>query len=288
MEKKFYLFGSPISKSPSPTLHNTGFQHYGLNCKYELCDTLDIQKVWSTIQEPSTAGGSVTIPHKVAILPFLSSITPAAQEIGAVNTVYKVEREGQQLVEGDNTDWIAIRNLSESRLREVHGDRPLGGLTGLVIGAGGTAHAACYALKSLGIPFFIYNRSAPKAQELAHKFNGTLCETLGALPGVDVVIGTVPPSAQFALPEGLVKESLVVVELVYAPRETALVAQARKHNCKIVEGSEILFEQGIKQFHIFTNFNPPKREIAHAIVHNHNNAELSHNPPRTFSQLLNS
>lgn len=111
----FYLFGSPISKSRSPLMHNTGFQHHKLPCRYELFDTTSIEEVGKcikyefpttllTFRNPKTYGGSVTIPHKQEVMKFVDSLSEAAKQIGAVNTIYK--REGK--VFGDNTDWIAI------------------------------------------------------------------------------------------------------------------------------------------------------------------------------------
>jgi len=282
------LFGSPISKSPSPVLHNTGFEYYNLPYLYRLCETLDINEVVKTIKSENTLGGSVTIPHKQAIIPFLDDLSVAASEIGAVNTVYKIERDGKTKVVGDNTDWIAIHTLAKKRLAQSHPKKEPTQLCGLVIGAGGTAHAACYALSKLGIPFYIWNRTIEKAEELSKKFRGKPCSRLEDLPAksVDIVIGTVPPTSQFVLPDHLFKDNLVVVELVYFPRETMLIKQAIEKGCLIVEGSEILFEQGLKQFEIFSKKEVPKREMAHALVHKHNGGALAQETPLTFRELL--
>jgi len=77
-----------------------------------------------------------------------------------------------------------------------------------------------------------------------------------------------------------------VIELVYSPRYTPLVKQAKDHKYVVVEGSELLFEQGIAQFEIFTKHKAPKKEIAHAIVYNHNNGALTTDTPTTFAELL--
>lgn len=88
---EYFLFGSPIQQSLSPLLHNTGFKHFGLSKIYSLCDTTDIAKVVEVINSPKTKGGSVTIPHKQAVLEHVDFLSAAAQEIGAVNTVWKVQ-----------------------------------------------------------------------------------------------------------------------------------------------------------------------------------------------------
>jgi len=187
---------------------------------------------------------------------------------------------------GDNTDWIAVRNLTLHRLPSSQ----CTSLTGLVIGAGGTAYAACYALSQIRIPFLVWNRTFEKAAELAKKFGGSPISDLSKLErhSIDVVIGTVPPSAKIELPVSLLKPNLLVIELVYNPRYTTLVKQAKEHKCVIVEGSEILFEQGIAQFEIFTKQKPPKKDIAHAMVYVHNNGALEKDTPATFSEILSS
>jgi len=178
--------------------------------------------------------------------------------------------------------------LQKKRLTQVNPKKEFTQLSGLVIGAGGTAHAACYALSQLGIPFYIWNRTSEKAETLSIKFGGKPCVKLEDLPtnSIDIVIGTVPPTSQFVLPIHLLKKNLVVVELVYFPRETGLIKQAKEKGCSIVEGSEVLFEQGLKQFEIFTKKDAPKREMAQALVYNHNGGALSQEIPETFREIL--
>lgn len=103
---------------------------------------------------------------------------------------------------------------------------------------------------------------------------------------IDVVISTVPPSSEFRLPSHLVKASMVIVELVYFPRETALVKQANAVGCCLVEGSEILFEQGTHQFQIWTDLDPPRQAMAAALVNVHDNGKLQDRTPLLFLEAL--
>jgi len=222
-------------------------------------------------------------------MPFLDEISEAAKAIGAVNTVLK-DADGR--LAGHNTDWMAIFQLVKERLGEHLTEE--GGKkkpVGLVIGAGGTAHAACFALSQLGLEYFIFNRTAEKAKELASRFSGaTPIDSLDSLHGVDVVIGTVPPSAQFSLPPHLLpkegegeKDRLpLVVELVYHPRETPLALQARKHNLRLVEGVEILLAQALEQFVIWTKRQAPRQEMIHQLLFRHKDGILSQDPPVSF------
>jgi len=275
--QKFYLFGTPVALSLSPLLHNTGFKYYQLPFVYELRDTSDIQKVVDTLNVPNTRGGSVTIPHKQAIVPYLHELSDSAKQIGAVNTVIKTDNK----LYGDNTDWLAIFKLLNAKLelRQNKNSSPIG----LIIGAGGTSHAACYALNVLGIKFYVWNRSNDKTEELVKKFGGQACSDLTQLTEkIDVVIGTVPPTAQFVLPDQLLHKELIVVELVYNPRKTALIQQTEKHQCQTVEGIELLLEQGLVQFKLFSRREAPRKEIVQQFIEKYCNGEMKNDLPASF------
>jgi pentafunctional AROM polypeptide len=94
----FYLFGSPIKQSLSPTLHNTGFRFHNLPYDYSLHETEDFASVKAKICDPTTAGGSVTIPHKQSVMSVVDKLSNAAKAIGAVNTIYKVCLTGSKRI----------------------------------------------------------------------------------------------------------------------------------------------------------------------------------------------
>ena len=87
---KFYIFGHPVGMSPSPEIHNAGFETNGFKHRYERCDTESADDVLAKLKDPTTGGGSVTIPHKEAVLPFMDELSEAAKKIGAVNTITKL------------------------------------------------------------------------------------------------------------------------------------------------------------------------------------------------------
>ncbi|KAJ3503558.1 hypothetical protein NLJ89_g8376 [Agrocybe chaxingu] len=140
--QRFYLFGTPISQSMSPTLHNTGFNILGLPHRYELLETKDVgEEIKIAITSPDFGGASVTIPFKLDVMPLLDRLTPAAEAIGAVNTIIPRDTlgdgSGGRILVGDNTDWLGINAAISSKL----GASPRIPAA-LVIGAGGTARAA--------------------------------------------------------------------------------------------------------------------------------------------------
>ncbi|CAK9029298.1 Pentafunctional AROM polypeptide [Includes: 3-dehydroquinate synthase (DHQS) [Durusdinium trenchii] len=261
--ERYYLFGHPISASPSPTLHNTGFQAIRATKLYALCESPEIAVVAAKLKEPSFRGASVTIPHKEAVVPLLASLTEAAQAIGAVNTIY---RDADGNLCGDNTDWLGIRALLASASRVT----PNGGKA-LVVGAGGTALAACYCAVQMGLELVVHNRSHDKAARLAARFGGTAVADIAQIPPVDCIISTVPATAGFEAPQHLLANTPAVVDVAYRPRRTKLLQQAQKHGCETFEGIQMLIEQGIEQFRRWTGVDAPRNAIESAVFEFYNN-----------------
>ncbi|CAE7418481.1 ARO1 [Symbiodinium natans] len=261
---QFFIFGSPVTMSPSPTIHGTGFSENLSPHVYGRFDTPDIEKVMAELRKPSCGGGSVTIPHKESIKEHMDELSDAARVIGAVNTVTKCSGR----FKGDNTDWLGIKNQLEARLRGRKTDK----LTCLLCGAGGTARAAAYAMKQMGATrVLIFNRTASRAQELAQEFGFEACPDLDSLQHVQdlhVVVNTLPGSTQFTLPDSsaLRRCRPVVLEAAYIPRRTAFVCQALDAGCEVVEGIEMLFEQGCAQCEIWTQKPAPRSRIAQALL----------------------
>ncbi|OQR97948.1 pentafunctional AROM polypeptide [Thraustotheca clavata] len=249
--KSFYLFGSPITHSPSPAMHNAAFQHRQLPYRYDLCETTDLSLCKKTIRADNFGGASVTIPMKLEIIPLMDVLSPAAQAIGSVNTIVP-QPDGKLL--GENTDWIGIYRPIQRRLGTS--DRPR---NGLVIGAGGTSMSACYGMQQLGLKVYVYNRTLSKAQEVAARFNATALSSFdSSTPKFDVVMGTVPSTAGFTLPESVLHPQLIVMDAAYKPAITPLLQQALIHGCQCIQGYEMLVEQGLEQSKLWTGDYVPK------------------------------
>ncbi|RHY91077.1 hypothetical protein DYB37_004361, partial [Aphanomyces astaci] len=176
----------------------------------------------------SFGGASVTIPHKLDIIPHLSSLSAAAATIGAVNTI------------------LSIRSNKVA----------------LVVGAGGTAMAACYAMQQLGLRLVVFNRTLDKAIDVAQRFGGTAVASLTDLDAVDVVVGTIPAAAGFVLPEHLLSKHVIVMDAAYKPAITPLLAQAHAHGAVCIQGYEMLVEQGLEQSKLWTHEAVAKEVLA--------------------------
>ena len=262
--KDFFLFGTPIKQSLSPAMHNGAYAALHLPHRYALNEQEDVSAYEAAMSSPTFGGASVTIPHKESIIKYLDSVVGAAKEIGAVNTI--VVNNGRRI--GYNTDWLGIRRPLARQLDK----RPAatGKKVGLVIGAGGTAKAACYAVRDLGLDLVLCNRSPDKGADVARLFGGrfvTLADLADSLDpfSIEVVVSTLPLQANFTLPEKLLVNKPVVFDVVYKPVRTPLLVQALDAGCPVVQGASMLLEQGMEQFQLWNRRRAPRAEMEVAV-----------------------
>ncbi|KAH6616411.1 hypothetical protein C7974DRAFT_44451 [Boeremia exigua] len=258
----YFIFGYNISHSLSPTLHNAGFKELGLPHHFSLHETSSVdESIESIIKRPEFGGASVTFPHKLQIGRLLDSVSASAEKVGAINTIVARGAGSKRTLHGDNTDWIGI-----SRCIERSADFDLKSSVGLVLGAGGAARAACYALQDLGISeLFIVNRTLSKAEKMAAHFNqvpsrsfNTLEEAIRAAEApIRVVVGCVPADdlTKEKIPAELFagSEAGVLVEMAYRPQVTGMMETAAdRKGWRICRGIDVLEEQAYEQFQMWT------------------------------------
>lgn len=270
--KQFYLFGSPIQHSKSPLLHNTAFEKLGLPHFYQRHETSSVDDSLLQILRSNEFGGaSVTIPHKIDIIPHLDELSETARMVGAVNTVVPLQSNGSTRLLGDNTDWMGIRQALLSSFTSDH--QALDGkATGLVIGAGGTSRAAIYALHSLGMStIYLFNRTIPNAQAVAAAFpadwNIVVTNDLTSLQEAPAaIVSSVPadgtssrlvenPDAGVYIPDEIFsrKQGGVVVDMAYKPYRTPTLLLAQEYpKWEVRSGIEVLLLQGFEQFRLWT------------------------------------
>lgn len=270
--KKFYIFGHNISHSLSPTIHNEGFKHTGFDGHYTIHESPEVDSSVATLlADPDFGGASVTFPHKLQVAHLLDSVTAAAEKIGAVNTISK--KDGRLC--GDNTDWSGVKACIDGAGVPGLADGPA-----IVLGAGGAARAACYALVELGITrVLVVNRTRANAEVMASRFPeasfdifGTLQEAVEAstTAAARIVIGCIPADdlTEDKIPAGLFggAESGVLVEMAYRPPVTGMEKAAAKHpGWRIFKGVDVLREQGYAQFSIWTGKEAPKEAMSRAV-----------------------
>jgi shikimate dehydrogenase len=248
------LIGNPVEHSLSPLIHNAGYKALGINYAYVSFQVSDIKRAIEGIRGLGIRGVSVTIPHKTKALKYLDKIDPLAEKIGAVNTI--INDDG--ILTGYNTDGDgAIQALEEMT--------PLGGKRAVLIGSGGAASAIAVGLKKKVVKLVILNRTGAKAAKLAEKVNaedsGGL-QKLTEIASADILINATPVGMwpelnQSIIPKNLLHNRLTVFDIVYNPRETKLIAEARERGCAVVYGYKMLLYQAVKQFELFTGRQAP-------------------------------
>lgn len=237
------ILGNPCRHSRSPALYTHLFGHYGINAFYTFLEWHDIGSVIRCARQLDFRGMSVTIPFKKDIISYIDDLNEHAAAIGAVNTV--VHCGGTMY--GYNTDWIGVKVPLEHRK----------GARGAVIGAGGAAAAAVYALNALDMEVVILNRTPERAQELAERFG---CSVLPLdqfdAADLDVVVHATPvgmqPDTRSLLSADQLRPGMTVFDLVYTPPETPLLVQARQAGCEIIPGTEMFIHQAVEQLRLFT------------------------------------
>ena len=268
------VIGNPIEHSLSPAIHNAAFLKLALNFVYLAWKVDRIGDAVSGLRALGNfRGASVTIPHKVAVLPFLDEVDTTARHIGAVNTIVA---EGGKLL-GMNTDATgALRALRE-------GNAPLKGASVVMVGSGGAARAIAFALaadaevRHLHVLGIEVDERRNLVTDLRDKTGVSVGEAdldegrlKDVLPEARVLIhctpvGMAPKSGRSCVPPKFLHRELTVMDVVYNPRETQLLTDAKTAGCRTISGLEMFLYQAVAQFERWTGRSAPM-QIMRAVL----------------------
>ena len=254
------VLGCPIKHSKSPRLHNHWLNTLGLDGVYVAFE-VHPDKL-ATVLEGARAMGvkglNLTVPLKELAVSLCDEMTPAAKSIGAVNTlVFK-----DDCLLGDNTDGYGFITHLRSTATNWDASQPA-----LILGAGGAARAALFALLDAGIPkVMVANRTLSRATDLATEFGNaveavpwseihSISSDVGLLANTTVLGMTGQPALEVNLTHS--REDCVVYDIVYSPLETPLLKQARDLNRTAVHGLGMLIHQAVPAFTQFFGKHPP-------------------------------
>lgn len=252
------VVGDPVEHSLSPALHNAAFRALGLDWVYVAFHVpagRGAQAI-AAVRALGLAGLSVTMPHKADVVGSLDCLSPAAARLGAVNTV--VPSAGELI--GDNTDAPGFLDA----LREDDGFDPAGRRC-LVLGAGSAARAVTLALAEAGAAEVVVVGRRPGTAERCAMLAGPAGrvgdarEAAGAELLVNATpVGMAPRGAlPFDLDPGWLGAGQVVVDLVYEPAVTPLLAAARAAGAATANGLGMLIRQASRQVVLWTGQEPP-------------------------------
>lgn len=252
----FGIVGSPVKQSLSPLMHNAGFAALNLNAVYLPFEVRDAGEFMRRMAHPRTRelkwklrGLSVTAPHKLAVMDYLDSVEPAAQEIGAVNTIVA---EGENL-RGYNTDVIGFLAPLRERGFKLRNARCA------VLGAGGAARCALWTLRNEGASVTLYARDLDKAKPVAEKF-GAECKELqnASFDSFDLVVNATSLGMRGKSEDETpatarqLSGARLAYDLVTSPRETIFLREAEAAGCDCLGGLAMLIAQAAEQFRLWT------------------------------------
>ena len=270
------MLGDPVAQSLSPLIHNAAFAAQGLNFAFAAFP-VSRERIGDAVRGLSAldfAGASVTIPHKEAILPFLDECSPRVRAMGAANMIAR-RPDGGLL--GDNTDVTGFLGpLLPFRDR-------LQGAEMAVLGAGGAARAAVYALLVTFRPrrVSLVARTPSRAESLAADLAGfdergtlNVCDAASAGPAVRAAtlvanatpVGMYPEADASPWPTAAdFGEGHIVYDIVYNPEETRLLADAARRNATPVGGLDMLVQQAAAAYVQWTGRDMPVEAVKDAL-----------------------
>lgn len=314
----FYIVGGNVSGSLSPAMHNAAYKLLGLQHNYSTKNITSWTDIVKLAHDDFLGGLSIVQPYKVKVVPNLEALSAHAKAIGAVNTLVPIRSDSTGAVPpleeqaqnrnrsghivgwfGENTDYIGIMNCIDRSLSPRNAIQAK--TTGLVIGAGGMARAAVYAMLQMGCKnIFIYNRTVANTRKIVMHFNEFASRYHTGNPSQQpikvlesmsdtwpssfapptIVVSCVThevldgnPGADFKMPETWLESPTggVVIEMAYMTKETPLIRQMNEFRAAtqrpwvLVDGIETLIEQALAQFESMTGRKAPKSCMATAV-----------------------
>jgi len=257
------VLGWPVAHSRSPAIHNAALAALGMDgWRYQRLPVPPglFAETTRALHASGFVGANVTIPYKHAALELATQASETARAIGAANTL-SFAPDGT--IAAENTDAPGLLAALPTSPR---------GLRALVLGAGGSARAAAWALREAGAAeVAIWNRTAERAQALARELDVLAvrapraadllinCTSVGLQQGPGIERSATEPEAlnQLGLTFDQVGEYSYVIDMVYRSGSTPLLAAASRHGARTVDGLEILVAQGALSFRVWTGREPP-------------------------------
>lgn len=263
-EKKYIgNFGCPVWENPTEEMVQAAFDHHGLNFRYNTTEVPadNLAKAFEGVKAMGYKGFNCTIPHKVAIIEHLDGLGESARIMGAVNCV--VERNGQYI--GENTDGKGF-------LESLQGIVEPAGKRIVLFGAGGAARAVSVELALAGASWItIVNRTSKRGKDLVKLLNQKTDTSANFAPwdgdytvslGTDLVINCTSiglfPRLDDRLPINVnsFKPSMVVADVIPNPPKTRFLTEAASKGCTVIDGLEMLVNQGKIGISLWTGVEP--------------------------------
>jgi shikimate dehydrogenase len=267
MPKRVVLIGHPVAQSLSGALQQAAFDELGVDARYEPLDRplIDLPETIAELREEDYLGANITVPYKERVVPMVDRLTEEAQATGAVDTI---TREGPRLV-GHNTDVLGFRAALDALVGRQKMPK-----AAVVLGAGGGARAAVYALITGGFQrVIVFNRHLHRAENMVRHFGRSASHMeLRAMPWHESVVeaelaktkllvnasAVSNPAEESPIPAELLLPELLVIDLLYVPRDTRLLRDAAAAGVSATaNGDLMLLHQTAAAFELWTGRQVP-------------------------------
>ncbi|HTB30964.1 MAG TPA: shikimate dehydrogenase [Bacteroidia bacterium] len=253
-----------VSHSLSPAIHNAAYKALGIDSEYTfLASQIKPEELANAMQNDLRSSQihaiAVTIPHKETILKYLDDIDETAKEIGAVNTVLNINGK----LKGYNTDW---RGAIDSLLKYTS----LKNKKVAILGSGGTARAIIYGLSKEDCEITIYSRNNATAQKIAEQFKCKVSEWENRNDSfnAEIIINTTPIGREneaSPISVGGINKQHTIFDVNYRKGNTQLLNLAKEKNAITIDGLEMLLQQGMLQFELYTGLKAPEEAMRKAL-----------------------
>ncbi|MDJ0689028.1 MAG: shikimate dehydrogenase [Xenococcaceae cyanobacterium MO_188.B32] len=257
------VIGDPVKHSLSPLMHNRAIEELGLDYVYIPLPVTqeNLAKAMAGFEAISLVGFNITIPHKQAIIPYLAEITPTAQMVGAVNTVWRT-----------NTGWKGTNTDVEGFIAPLQTlSRDWSKITPVILGNGGAARAVVTGLVELGCPqIYVVGRDRHKLNEFSQSWQNSpnissilqthlWSELIHLIPSTQLLVNTTPVGMSPQIENSPVDASLmqqlpseaIAYDLIYTPNPTQFLKLAKAQGAMAIDGLEMLVQQGASALQIW-------------------------------------
>jgi len=249
--RRFVLIGNPVRQSLSPQMHNGAYAALGTAARFEALCVTDLSAALGELRKAGVGGIAVTVPFKRAVMPFVDEVAGDALAIGAVNTICCADGR-----------WVGRNTDGSGLARDLHEWADLRGKTVAVLGTGGAARAAVYAVILEGGRPVVLGRSAAGREALGAAFGcpSRPLEDLGGIEAECLInatpVGMVPAVEETPVAAALLGRFPRVLDLVYRPVRTRLLREAAAAGCAVRSGVGMFVHQGVEQIRLWTGLEP--------------------------------
>lgn len=270
--KVYGLIGYPVKHSFSPAMHNAAFSYLKINAEYKLFPLKEdeLKGFFANLKINNIFGLNVTIPYKEKVIEFLSKISSEARLIGAVNTI----RVGKDGLDGFNTDGAGFLKHITNDLKFIPAGKNIA-----IIGAGGASRAILvYLSKEKPKSISIFDVDTSKAEILVNHLKEHFADTEfrqeRGIEGLNIsnctlLVNATPIGMKGTdvclVDEKLIHNNLLVYDLIYNPKETKLLAAAKKKGAEVSNGLGMLLYQGVDAFEVWTGQKAPVEVMRRAL-----------------------